>query len=89
MRIRKGQLTCRVPDCSSVVSVIADYGKNFVYMVSVVPVEKIYEFRARQHGLDGNVLYASIPVDNVMQLYPKPDRDFDLRVRYAPPLLEV
>jgi hypothetical protein len=55
----------------------------------LVSVDTLNNMREKRTDVDGRPVYFAYDRDGWLQLFPNADRDYEIKVRYYPPMVEI
>lgn len=89
MNIRKGKGDYRLPPMGQLVDVFRESCGAYFTLMLVRP-ELLAQWRAKTPRVRGKPVYAAIIGRNhTLSIYPAPDADGELKLRYFPPMVEA
>jgi len=90
MKLRAGKDTFKMPpfgmiDCAAWIILHS----HMIIRMQQIDQQRMDELRRENRGVRGIPVSYSIAIDGVGYVWPAPDKDGEIRVRYYPPAVEI
>ena len=86
MKIKQGDDCCNLPDVG-MLECVALKKDGHLYRMCIVKNEELSKFQ-RESKLQGNPIYCAL-FNNTLRLFPESDGDYEVIIRYYPPMVEI